>query len=163
MGTAGKGSTVIVTGALKEPCGIIRVTAPPDAVRVPPAGLATTSTLAVPLIPAVVAEMVTLPFGPTAIARPDDETVVTPSSDELHVNDWSVIVAPFWSRADGVSWTVSPAVTSVAEFGVTTTVVTLGVGGGGVVGVESPPSQVATRKATNTAATDRKARLNRGE
>ncbi len=106
--------------------------------------------------------MVAPPFGPTAVARPEDETVTTPSSDELHVNDWPVIVAPFWSRAAGVSWTVSPAVTSVAELGVTTTVVTLGAGGGGVVGVESPPPQVATRTAVKTAPTERTTRVNRG-
>ena len=78
------------------------------------------------------------------------------------MNDWPVIVAPFWSRAAGVSWTVSPAVTSVAELGVTTTVVTLGVGGGGgVVGVESPPPQVASMSAARIVATDWKTTVTR--
>jgi hypothetical protein len=64
---------------------------------------------------------------PTAVTRPDELTVATPTSDEAHVNVLPDRVVPPASRALALSWTVSPIETRLTVLGVTTTEATVGV------------------------------------
>ena len=61
-----------------------------------------TVTAAVALTDPEIAVIVALPF-PTAVTRPDDETVATDEFDVAHVTDAPDIVAPFWSLTVAVS------------------------------------------------------------
>ena len=88
-----------------------------------------------------VALMVVEPFA-TEVTKPVEETVATDADDELHDTLAPLIVAPFWSLTEALSWAVLPTASKLTLFGVTTIDVATGVGGvGGAVGVEplSPP------------------------
>ena len=66
-----------------------------------------TVTVAVALAAPEVAVTIALPE-PTAVTRPDTETVATEEADVAHVTGAPLIVAPFWSMTVAVSWDVSP-------------------------------------------------------
>tara|TARA_B100001123_G_scaffold243327_1_gene272038 strand:+ start:2699 stop:3025 length:327 start_codon:yes stop_codon:yes gene_type:complete len=97
-------------------------------------------TAAVPLAAPEVAVMIAAPSA-AAVTRPEDETVAF-VDDELHDTLAPLIVAPFWSLTEALSWAVLPIASRLTLFGDTTTAVATGVGGvGGAVGVDplSPP------------------------
>jgi len=92
-----------------------------------------TVTVAVALTEPDVAVIVAVP-APTAVTRPDAETVATAASDMVHVTVASLIVAPFWSLTVAVSCCVDPAdenerlvADSVIDVGTITMTVTVAV------------------------------------
>jgi hypothetical protein len=119
-------------------------------------GTGVTVTVAVPVMPSTVAEMVADP-GATAVTSPEAETVAVALADDVQVVVRPLNALPLASFATAVSCWVPPT-TSDADPGVTSTVATLA-GAGGVVGVvgvlllppSDPPPQAATMR-TNTAA-----------
>ena len=103
-----------------------------------------TVTAAVPDAEPAVAVIVALPFA-AAVTSPDASTAATGASLLVHATVAPVITRPFWSRTSAVSRTVSPRADSVAEPGLTITVVATGAGGGGST---APSPQDRTSMAT---------------
>ena len=101
-------------------------------------------TAAVPLAAPEVAVMIAAPAA-AAVTRPEDETVAF-ADDELHETLAPLIVAPFWSLTEALSWAVLPTASKLTLFGVTTIDVATGVGGGG--GAVGSPSPHAASKRT---------------
>ena len=91
-----------------------------------------------------VAVIVAVPFA-AAVTRPEDETVA-PVPDELHDTLAPLIVAPFWSLTEALSWAVEPIASKLTVFGVTMIDVATGVGGvGGLVGIVPPSPQAGSK------------------
>ena len=87
-----------------------------------------TVTAAVPEADPAVAVMVVFPV-PAAVTCPESSTAATEASLLVHVTATPVITCPFWSRTSAVNRVVSPKEVSVAEAGLTATVVATGGGG----------------------------------
>jgi hypothetical protein len=107
--------------------------------------------VAEPLTPSVLAVIVAVPFGPVAVTRPDELTLATVLSDEVHVNVLPDIASPSASLALAAACSVAFAEKSVSLLGVTTTEATvIGCGFGGGGSVTSPPHAKVTSMPTGT-------------
>src|SRR5690606_2138499 len=112
-----------------------------------------TVSCAVPLLPSLVAVMVTGPPADTPVTTPPAETVATLAAPLVQVTARPLSAAPAASRTVTVSAWV-PATVTVAVVGVTATEATAaggggggGAGGGGGVTGVPPPPQEARRAA----------------